>query len=178
MASLKKQELLQSTLSFLETTSHFALIKFDRTPHLTLEQLRRELKKNGAQLKVIKTSLFDKALQKMAEKKMELHPMVKHAVPVKESTAIISLGEEWNSGLSAFQKFAEKEKSLSFKAGFLDNTTYDKTQLERIATLPGKDQLIAKILGGMQSPSTHFVYALKFNMQKFAYILSERSKQA
>jgi len=49
--------------------------------------------------------------------------------------------------------------------------------LEKIAQLPGKNELITNIISSLKSPVSKFVYALKFNTNKFVYILQEKTKE-
>lgn len=178
MVSNNKQLQVQTLIDAIEGKKNFALVKFDKTLHTTLENLRKELRDSNAKLKVVKNSLFIKALNKLAAKDKNFKTVREQASGLKDNTAFLMLGEDWSRGLSAFYKFIKGEQSLSFKIGFLDNAVYSTADLTKIAQLPGKDQLIAKIIGGMKTPLSNFNYALKFNMQKFVYILSEKSKQS
>ncbi len=103
--------------------------------------------------------------------------MVQKVFPLKESTAVLTLGEDYAKGLKAFHTFAKKDTTLSFKVGILDKTVYMNAELEKIAILPGKEELIAKLIGGLKSPSSKLVYALKFNITKLTLVLKERAKQ-
>ena len=93
--------------------------------------------------------------------------MKKKFFPLKETSALLSLGSDWSKGLSAFYQFAKKEKTLGFKFGILDNEGYNESNLTHIAQLPGKDVIMAKIIGSMKSPTAKLVYSLKYNTQKF-----------
>lgn len=173
MANAKKLSQLDSLVTFITDSKNFALIKYQSTTHQNLEALRRELQKNGVKLKMLKNSLFEKAINKMAIKDDTLKTLHKEGLPLKDNSGLLSLGEKWNEGLATFHQFSQKEKSLSLRAGVLDNTVYKSADMERIAQLPGRDVLIAKTIGGMKSPLSHFHRALTFNMQKFVYILSK-----
>lgn len=177
MPNTKKQSQLQTLTEEIEKNANFAIVKFEKTTHITLEKLRRELAANNAHIKVIKNTLFEKAIQRLANKNKNLKEVGEKALPVKDNSALLQLGEDWNKGLSAFHQFSKKEDSLSFKFGFLDNKLYLQDDMKRIAQLPSKEVLVGKLLGSLQSPLYSFNYALKYHMQKFVYILSEKSKQ-
>lgn len=177
MASKRKVQILSEVIDSLQKSENFALVKFDKTTHLSLEKLRRELKKENAALGVVKNTLFEKAAHRLSEKRLEFKTFLEKALPIKESTAMIALEKEWNGALKAFSNFSEKDASLSFKVGILDGMVYTGSELNRIAKLPSRPELIAKILSGMKSPIAKLPYAMKFNMQKIVYILNEKSKQ-
>lgn len=177
-----QKKLSQQTVvsDFLKKSENFALIKFDKTTHIALEGLRKELLKANGRVKVIKNTIFTKAINKMAAEKeyKDLHTFQKQARDLKENTAILGLGKDWSNGLNAFAKVAKTDKSLSFKLGFLDKTTYDGVALDKISRLPSKLELMGKIVGSMKSPLSRFVYAIKFPAQKFALVLNAKAKKA
>ena len=177
MASNTKKTYVSDLSELVVEAKHFALIKFDNTSHLTLEKLRKQLKKEGASLKVVKNSLFEKAIEKMIATKKDLKELKKF-FPLRDTSAILTLDADYSKALSSFFNFAKKEGSLSFKFGLLDATLYQGPDLEKIAQLPSKDILLAKLIGGMKAPSSKLVFSLKYNVGKLVYILKERSKQA
>ncbi len=177
MANAKKQDQLQALTEFISSSKNFAIVQFDKTTHITLENLRKSLRENDAKMKVVKNTLFEKAVNKLSKDDRNLTELRKKAFPLKENSALVALGQEWNKGLGAFHKFSEKETTVAFKMGYLDNQVYDKTSLAKIAQLPPREQLVAKVIGGMKSPLANTVYALKFNMQKLAYVLNAKASQ-
>lgn len=177
MANQKNSTEVQALTELLKETPHFALIKFDKTTHKALEQLRKDLRVSGTKLRVVKNTLFEKTVDKLINEKKELNDLKAKVFPLKESTAIITLQGDYSEGLSAFFKFAKKEPTLSFKFGILDNTVYLGPELEKIAKLPGKDQLIAKLIGGLKSAPYQLTYNMKFSITKLTLTLKERAKQ-
>lgn len=177
MASTKKQTQLQALTEVLNKSSNFALIKHEKTTHIALEKLRKELKKNDTSLQVVKNSIIEKAVMKLAQRDASMKKFASTTFPLKETTAIVSFSKDWSQGVSTFFNYSQKEQSLTFKSGILDNSVYSADDLTKIAKLPPRPQLVAKLIGSMKSPMYSFVYGLKFNMQKFVYILNEKSKQ-
>lgn len=152
------------------------LVTFDKTTHQSLEILRKALKKERSSFGVIKNTLFEKAVNRLALKNKEIKEFKKRFFPLKGTTAILTLGDNWDKGLHAFYEFLKKDKTLNFKFGILDIQNYDAATILQIAQLPGRDALMAKIIGSMMSPTTKLVYAMKNNMQKLVYILHQKSK--
>jgi large subunit ribosomal protein L10 len=178
MVNDTKQKQVQSLIDAIEQTGNFALVKFEKTLHTTLEALRTDLRETDTKFKVIKNTLFEIALNKLAHKEKKFRELKTQAAALKENSALLLLGKEWNKGLTAFHKFAKKDQTLSFKVGIIDQELYVSNDLIRLAQLPSKEELVAKVIGNMKTPISKFNYALKFNLQKFAYILSEKSKQS
>lgn len=177
MASQKKQLVLEQIVTFLKKNLNFAIIKFDKTKHTNLEALRKELKKSGSNIKVVKNSIFEKAISKLSSENKDIKEFNTKISDLKDSTAILGLGSDWSKGLSAFYNFIKKETTLSFKLGILDSQVYSPETLNQIAQLPSKEELLGKIIGSLKSPISKTVYSLKFNTNKLVYILKERAKQ-
>lgn len=179
MKNQKKLSQLSVVTDFLKKSDNFALFKFDKTKHIALEGLRKELLKTGSKVRVIKNTILTKSINKLAAQKEygDLRPFQKMAKSLKENTAIISLGKDWSNGMNAFAKVAKTDKSLSLKVGFLDNTSYDAATMEKISSLPSKGELMAKIIGSMKSPISRFVAGIKFPTQKFVMVLNAKVKK-
>ncbi len=177
MTNQKKLSQLQLLIETLKAHGNFLLINFDKTTHKNLEKLRQELKASQATIKVIKNSLFEKAVNKMAVENKNLLEFKKKFFPLRGTTAIITFGEDWALGLNALAKFMKTEKTLAFKAATLDNENYDQIMVKRISELPGKNQLAAQIIASLKNPAQRFVGALKFNTAKFVYILNQQTKK-
>ena len=48
-------------------------------------------------------------------------------------------------------------KKMAFKAGVIEGTFYDADGVTAIATIPSRDELIAKFMGSIQSPVSKLV---------------------
>jgi large subunit ribosomal protein L10 len=177
MTNQKKLSQLQILTAALKAHTNFLLISFDKTTHKNLEKLRQELRPSQTTIKVIKNTLFEKTINKMAVENKNLLDFKKKFLPLKDTTALIAFNGDWSTGLNVLAAFMKKEKTLSFKAATLDNENYDQAMTKRIAELPGRDQLAAQIIGSLKNPSQRFVGALSFNITKFVYILNQKAKQ-
>lgn len=177
MVNTKKQNQKESIFELVEKNPNILLVKIGKTTHQSLETLRKELRKSDSKIKVIKNNLFEKAINKVALKNKIFSDFKKQFFPLKETTALVTLGEKWNEGLKALYLFTKKDSSVSFKSSLLDKTLYDSEKSVQIAQLPSREELLGKIIGSMKSPINKFVYALKFNTNKFVYLLNAKSKE-
>lgn len=178
MPSPKKISIVENLFKLIAESQNFALVKFEKTKHQSLEKLRKDLKKNQASLKVVKNTLLEKAFNKLEQTNKIFTDLKKKFSPFRENSAVLILKGDWTKGLSSFRKFMEQDKTLSFKFALLDGQQYGDKEVEKIAQLPSKNELIGKIIGSLKSPTTRLVYSLKFNLNKFVYILNQKSKQA
>ncbi len=174
VTQLKKNQ-VDSVLQLLEKNPNFLLVKMGKTTHQNLETLRRDLRKTGSQIKVIKNTLFEKSINKIALKKTIYKDLKKQLFPLKETSALVTMSERWSEGLKTVYDFSKKDSSLTFKLALLDNSIYDTEKSLEIAQLPSQEELLGKIIGSMKSPMSKFVYALKFNTNKLVYVLKQKS---
>ena len=177
MINAKKTSQIDALMEQIQADTNFALVNFDKTKHTSLEGLRKQLKKNNASIKVVKNTLLEKAVRKLTSKNKDLNEVTKQSFPLKNNSALLSLGQDWSKGLSVFHIYSAKEKSLSFKFGYLENKVYKAADLQKIAQLPAKDQLMAKLIGTMKAPMYHLTVAMNFNMQKLVYVLNAQAKK-
>lgn len=175
MVNQKKKIQVEKIKTLLEENNHFVLVKLGKITHSSLEGLRKNLKQNQASLKVIKNTLFEKAVNFI--KKPFIKDLKKKFFPLKETSAIITFQADWSKSLKIINDFIKKEKTLSFRFGFLDNNLYDNQEIEKIVLLPSRDELIGKIISHLKAPTSRFVYTLKSNINKLVYILKEKSKK-
>ena len=172
--NLKKNQ-VDSILRLVEKNPNILLVKIGKTTHQSLETLRKELGKSNSKIKVIKNTLFEKSVNKIALKDKLFKELKKQFFPLKETTALVTLSDRWHEGLKAFYLFAKKDSTLSFKLSLLDKNLYDAEKSLQIAQLPSRNELLGKIIGTIKNPMNKFVYALKFNTNKFFYILKQKS---
>ncbi len=176
MVNQLKKNKVEKLKTILNNSKHFILIKIDRTTHQNLELLRKELKKDKASMKVIKNTLFEKAINQLSKNKLLLE-LKKKFFPLKEPTALINFSQDWSKPLKTIYNFLKKEKTVSFKFALLDDSLYHSYDLEKIAQLPSRDELLGKVIGSLKAPINRLVYSLKFNTNKLVYILKEKSKK-
>jgi len=90
---------------------------------------------------------------------------------------VIIFKGEWLDGLKKYHNATKEDENFSFKFGYIDNELYQKEDMIRLANLPRRNELIAKIIGSLKNPMARTTRALTYNMQKFVYVLSQKAKQ-
>ncbi len=170
MPNLKNVTAVATLVETIQNNPNIVVIGFDKTPHQKMEELRKVLKSTAqSRISVIQNNLLEVALKKtnhedMIDEKALFGP-----------SALLILPTEWTNGLSAFYKFAQEDKSMTLKIGMIDGKVYFNVDLEKLAQLPSKEELIAKVVGLMKSPQRKFVFTLNFNMMRFVNILKNKS---
>jgi large subunit ribosomal protein L10 len=133
-------------------------------------KLRAEFRKAGVEYKVCKNTLVKHALKGAAyQKKLDdvLVGMTGIAWSYEDPSAAAKV-------VKAFRKDPAGEK-LQIKAGLIEGDILDaKGVEERLAEMPGKNELRAMLLATLQAPLQNFVALLNAPAQNFAYLLSAK----
>ncbi|HEV7573258.1 MAG TPA: 50S ribosomal protein L10 [Thermoanaerobaculia bacterium] len=77
----------------------------------------------------------------------------------------------------ALTKFAKDVPAISFKGAMLDGQIVAADQIQAIANLPSRNELISKLLFLMQAPIRSLAIVLNANIRNIAVVLSEIAKQ-
>ena len=114
---------------------------------LTVEQdtrLRKTLRENNITYKVYKNTMINFAIQGT-----EFEGLAPY---LEGPTAIAISTEDATAPARAICKFAKEAPKLEVKAGIVEGTAYDAAGITQIASVPSKEELLAKLLGSMKSP--------------------------
>jgi len=132
-----------------------------------MTDLRRRLKKAGVEYVVIKNTL---ALRAVNESGLV-------ADTLKGPTGLVVATDPVSAAkvLSDFAK--ENEDKPAVKGGLLSGKKIDNAQLKRLASLPSREQMLADLGAGMQSPMAAFVGAINGLFYMFAGALEALKTQ-
>lgn len=133
------------------------------------QALRVSIREAGAQMKVYKNTLMRLALSEL-----ELPEMNE---VLEGPSAFVFSGEDPAASAKALKDFAKGNKNLKIKGGIMDGSFVDASQVEAIASLPSREELIAKLLGTITNPMVQTVRVLNGPMEAFARAVSAIAEQ-
>ncbi|MCU0846589.1 MAG: 50S ribosomal protein L10 [Spirochaetes bacterium] len=111
-----------------------------------LSLLRRTLREKNAEYKVVKNTLFKRALKQLGYADMDEH--------LKGPVAVAFVGDEIADVAKALKEFGKERQSFSFTAGVLDSVLYGEDQIKRLADLPSKEVLLSQIMSLINGPAS------------------------
>jgi len=124
-----------------------------------LHRLRLNLEKKDGQLKVAKNRLVKLALGDHAEAQVL-------TASLRGQTAIVFAKSEFTAVAKVLHDFARKNETLEIVAGCCEAQLFDKAGVARLATIPSREVLLARLCGVLQAP-----------MAQVAYIVSQVAAQ-
>ena len=64
-----------------------------------------------------------------------------------------------------------KNESLKILAGLVNKEYFETGDMERLAKIPSREQLLAKLAGAISSPLSELINVLEGNLRNFIYLL-------
>jgi large subunit ribosomal protein L10 len=127
--------------------------------------LRKSLASHEAEMKVVRNTLALRALKDYPEMESVLTDKF-----VGTNAIIFAYGDAV-SPAKALSDFAKEAEELQIKTGVMDGKGLSEAQIKYLATLPGKDQLRAQLLGLFNAPMGKFLGTLQAVPGGFARLL-------
>lgn len=128
--------------------------------------LRQKMKESGGEMAVAKNTLLKIALK-------EQNLLTEEAEKALEGQVATFFGyKDSVSGIKLLTEFAKKLNLPKIRGGIVEGMFADKAKVEVLSQLPSREQLIARVVGGMKSPLTGFVNVVGGTRRKLVYVLS------
>ena len=126
-----------------------------------VNQFRRACFAKNVSVSVVKNTLLEKALEQAADSRLvELIPALKGA------TALI-FTEVGNAPAKLIKEFRGKGDRPILKGAYVEETIYiGDNNLEALANIKSKNELIGEVIGLLQSPAQRVISALQNNAEK------------
>ncbi len=140
---------------------------------LTVEQiteLRREFRRSGVQYRVAKNTLIRKALQSIGGYDTVYDRLV-------GPTGVAFAFDDPVAPAKIIQRFREKHDKLSLKVCVIEKQVYGGEKLAEIARMPTRKEMMAAIVGSIQSPLAGVPTVLQAVMRDLVSVVGEIEKK-
>lgn len=169
MPSAKNTERLEAIKADLADVQAVWVVDYRGLTVKESEGLRRAIRESGAVMKVYKNTLVEIALKELDMPEMG-------EILAGPSAFVFAAGDPVASA-KALKDFAKENENLVIKGGIMDGMFQDADAVEKIAALPSREELIAKLLGSLQNPMAQTVRVLNGPMEAFARCISAIADQ-
>jgi large subunit ribosomal protein L10 len=129
----------------LRERNNLILTNFSGIKVKDLSKLRKNLRNKNAEYRVVKNTLFKRALKEVGIAGLDDF--------MKGPIAVAFMKEEIGEVAKAFKDFAKEFEKFSFSAGFIDKVVYDRDQIKRLADLPSKEVLLSQTMSLINGPA-------------------------
>jgi len=169
MPTARKETAVQELRERLAGSQNLFLTDFQGLTVEEITKLRGELRKDGSTYAVVKNTLFKIAAGEDIAKQLDAY--------LAGPTGIVFAGTDPVAPAKAIKQFADDSKKLGIKAAYIDGVLVDAKQVNVLASLPPKIELIAKLVGTLANPLRGLVTVLSGNQSGLVRVLNSIREQ-
>jgi large subunit ribosomal protein L10 len=164
MARPEKVKQVEELAEIFENARSVVLNDFTGLNVEKISELRRRCRESGVEFRVIKNTLARRSLKGTRAEELEQY--------FDGPTALAISRESENLSAQVLVKFAQEHESPKLKAGVVEGKVIDAARVLTLATLPSKNELMSKLLGGIKSPGDRLVSVLQGSLRNLLYALN------
>ena len=135
----KKQEVIDEIKSKINDSKGVVLFDYRGLTDAEAKELRRSLRDSGADYKVYKNTLMQRAMNDL---NIDLSDNL-------TGPSALAYSEDQIAPIKVLTDFAKKHPAVILKVGIVDNEVTDKAKLASLATIPSREGLLTMLAGGM-----------------------------
>jgi len=168
MPSQKNKQQLEELKDALAESKAAILVDYAGMSVHNINQLRNEVKETGGHFNVVKNSLLSLAFK---DKVDELSDDALKALE-GPTALLLTSSDDPVSPAKALVKFITDNEIPSIKIGVLDDKILTVHEVENLAKLPGREELLAQLVGQLNAPIYGFAQVLRANLQNLVFALN------
>ena len=154
----KKKAVVAEVSKQIENAQSMILAEYRGVGVQDMTILRAEARKSGVYLKVLKNNLV-----KIAVENTPFSSLSEDMV----GPLLFGISEDPVSAAKILNDFAKTNELFTIKTGAMPNKKMDARAIKALASLPSREELLAKLMGTMQAPISKFVRTLNEVPTKF-----------
>jgi len=132
-----------------------------------MTELRNQFREAGVSFTIVKNTLLKRIFDSVDVGKDEA------VYALAQGPTAIAFGKDEVAPVRILKKFASDHKGRpSIKGGFVSGESLSMEQMLDLADMPGRDELMAKLLGSMNAPLQGFVSVSSGLIRKLLYALN------
>lgn len=161
----EKAKILEELREKIKKSQTILFLDYAGLDSEALFKLRQKIKQMKKYFKVVKKTIAQLAFDK-EEKKVKVKEL--------EGQLALVFGEKEDIALlKVVSEFAKENQNLKILGGLMGEEILDKEQIEFLASLPTKEELLSRALNVLSAPISNFVFLLSATLNNFLLLLSQ-----
>jgi len=162
----EKQNISAEDIARLNQSPFFIVVDYQGLKVGPITELRKRLGKSGAEMHVVKNSIFRIAAKQagVADLTGSLAGML----------AVVTGQRDVSAAAKTLKTFSSEFERPKIKFGFLGNKRMELNEIQVLAELPSIEVLRGKLLGVLQAPASKLVQLLNTPATQLARVLQAR----
>ncbi len=165
----EKQHLTQEYLTRLNGSPFFIVVNYKGLKVAHLTELRKRLTKAGAEIHVVKNSIFRIAAKEAGVGELN--------GALSGQLAVVTGQRDISTAAKVVKTFGSEFDKLKVHFGYLNNQRLEQPDLLTLADLPSMEVLRAKLLGVFNAPATKLATLLNTPASQMARLLKARGEK-
>ena len=171
MPTEAKRAQVEATRELIESCTAVVSTDYTGLSVQSMTELRRSLRGNGVGFRVIKNTLTHLAADAAGK------PGLKEIV--EGPTGIAFSFDDPVAPAKAIREFVRSTRSpLTIRGGLLGEQVLTAAEVDRLADVPSKDQLVSRLMGQLLAPITSLAYVLDAPVASLARVLQRKIDMA
>jgi large subunit ribosomal protein L10 len=166
----EKQILTKEYTGRLNASPFFIVVGYQGLKVAHLTELRKRLLQAGAEVHVVKNSIFRIAAKEAGVAELN--------GSLAGQMAVVTGQKDISAAAKALKNFAAEFDKLKVKFGYLNNQRVEQDAIVALADLPSLDVLRAKILGLLNAPATKLVTLINTPATMLAQVIKAKAEKA
>jgi large subunit ribosomal protein L10 len=159
----QKQAVVSEVVEKLGTAQTVVVAEYRGIPVGDMTGLRAKARQGGVYFRVLKNTLVRRAIQDTPFSGLTDHLVGPLAYGISDDAV---------AAAKVFNDFAKGNDKLVIKAGSMLNQVMSAKDVVALASLPSREELLARLMGTMQAPITQFVRTLNEVPTRFVRVLA------
>jgi large subunit ribosomal protein L10 len=165
----EKQNISAEYINRLNASPFFIVVDYQGLKVGPITELRKRLNKAGAEMHVVKNSIF-----RIAAKEAGVADL---AGTLAGQLAVVTGRQDVSSAAKVLKTFSSEFEKPKVKFGYLSNQRLESKDLMTLADLPSIEVLRSKLLGLLNTPATKLVQILNTPATQLARVLKAKAEK-
>jgi large subunit ribosomal protein L10 len=161
----QKQEIVKELSDKIKSAKSLIIFKHEGLSVVDSQALREKFQAENVEMLAAKKTLLTMALAEQGIKDIDVKSM-------EGGLAVAISPEDEVAAAKVIKTFAKEHEAVEFRSGLLEGNVLNLEEINKLADMPSKIELLAKMVGSMKAPISGFVNVMKGNLRGLVQVLN------